>query len=83
MARSAYLSAPETDAYWREVEAAAYKSMNTWEEYKQQQQQNTQQQQSTNTSSNTVQCQKLGDYFNREIKTFPGMICPLGYLKVY
>jgi len=44
-------------------------------------------QQSSNNSSyqnnNTVQCQKMGEFINVEIKTFQGMVCPLGWLKKY
>jgi len=44
------------------------------------------QQSSSNTSyqnNNTVQCKRMGEFLNVEIKTFQGMICPLGWLKVY
>ena len=34
-------------------------------------------------SSNTVNCKKMGEYLNVEIKTFSGAVCPLGWLKVY
>lgn len=44
------------------------------------------QQSSNNTSyqnNNTVQCQKLGEFINVEIKTFQGMVCPVGWIKKY
>ena len=41
---------------------------------------------STNSSSNSnvVQCTKMGDLsFNKNIQTFNGMICPLGWMPYY
>ncbi|EJG1717211.1 TPA: hypothetical protein NJ332_004724 [Vibrio parahaemolyticus] len=38
----------------------------------------------SNSNSNVVQCYKLGDVsFNKNIQTFNGMICPIGWLKYY
>jgi hypothetical protein len=40
----------------------------------------------TNTgyqNSNTVSCKKMGEFINVEIKTFSGMVCPLGWLPAY
>ncbi len=35
-------------------------------------------------SSNTINCSRMGDFsFNKEIKTFTGMVCPLGWLQAY
>lgn len=34
-------------------------------------------------NNNTVKCQKMGEFLNAEIKTFSGMVCPLGWLVVY
>ncbi|GHA52703.1 hypothetical protein ACFFLZ_13055 [Photobacterium aphoticum] len=31
--------------------------------------------------NNTVQCYKMGQFLNKEIKTFNGMICPIGWLQ--
>ncbi|GAB7229681.1 hypothetical protein VrSk94_33730 [Vibrio rotiferianus] len=33
--------------------------------------------------SNTVQCYKMGQFLNKEIKTFSGMVCPIGWLQYY
>ena len=38
---------------------------------------------STYQQNNTVQCKRMGEFLNVEIKTFQGMICPLGWLKAY
>lgn len=39
---------------------------------------------STNSSfSNTINCKKIGAVLNAEIKTFSGMVCPLGWLPAY
>ena len=35
---------------------------------------------SSNSFSKTVQCTKLGQFLNKEIKTFNGMVCPIGWL---
>jgi hypothetical protein len=36
------------------------------------------------SSSNTVNCVRIGSYgFNREVKTFNGMVCPFGYIPNY
>ncbi len=35
------------------------------------------------SSSNTINCKKMGEFLNAEIKTFSGMICPLGWMPVY
>lgn len=37
----------------------------------------------TYQNNNTVQCQKMGEFINVEIKTFQGMFCPLGWMKKY
>ena len=35
-------------------------------------------------SSDTINCSRMGDLsFNKEIKTFTGMVCPLGWLQAY
>lgn len=34
--------------------------------------------------SDTINCYRMGDLsFNKEIKTFTGMVCPLGWLQAY
>lgn len=33
--------------------------------------------------SNTVNCTKMGEFLNQEIKTFRGMVCPIGWMKAY
>ena len=38
----------------------------------------------SNSNTNVVQCYKLGDVsFNKNIQTFNGMVCPIGWLKYY
>lgn len=47
---------------------------------------NAAQQNSNNTTyqnNNTVNCKKMGEFLNVEIKTFSGAICPLGWLQAY
>jgi hypothetical protein len=34
-------------------------------------------------NSNTVNCKKMGEFINIEIKTFSGMVCPLGWVPAY
>lgn len=34
-------------------------------------------------NSNTVNCKKMGEFLNAEIKTFSGMLCPSGWLPAY
>lgn len=34
-------------------------------------------------STNTVNCKKMGEFLNVEIKTFSGAICPLGWIQAY
>ncbi|MBD7947027.1 hypothetical protein [Psychrobacter communis] len=36
-----------------------------------------------NSFNNTVQCKKLQPSINSEIKTFSGMICPMGWMQVF
>ena len=44
-------------------------------------------QQNSNNSAyqntNTVNCKKMGEFLNVEIKTFSGAICPLGWIQAY
>ncbi|MCA6064464.1 hypothetical protein [Thalassolituus marinus] len=47
---------------------------------------NAAQQNSNNSvyqNTNTVNCKKMGEFLNVEIKTFSGAICPLGWIQAY
>lgn len=34
-----------------------------------------------NQFRNTVNCKKMGEFLNAEIKTFSGMVCPIGWVQ--
>lgn len=41
-------------------------------------------QSSVGSASNTVNCSRFGNFsFNREIKTFSGMVCPMGWVQEF
>lgn len=47
---------------------------------------NAAQQSSSNSvyqNTNTVNCKKMGEFLNVEIKTFSGTICPIGWIQAY
>lgn len=47
---------------------------------------NAAQQNSSNAAyqnNNMINCKKMGEFLNVEIKTFSGMVCPLGWLQTY
>lgn len=64
-------SQQQIDNYYREQELSQNNSANSLSSY-------------SGSSSNTVNCYSINDIrLNKEIKTFNGSICPMGYLQKF
>ena len=88
MMGEAYSNFSATAQSCRQVEASAYEITATSRQHRANEKQNQEAfnnmiSSPSNKNSNTVNCKKTGEFLNAEIKTFSGMVCPLGWLPVY